>query len=443
MTANLSRSTGRDPVLPGIDRAPIPAIVMQHAEEAVHLRLVRSVLVRAPHIRLAHLARHDERLAAQLDGLAVAGSGAAAALRELLSNATAASVFVATRHAIESRDADRLRSLLALAPLAPANQRGLLSAFGWVSPASLRGITQPLLASDDPGRRGIGLGACAMHRVDPGEALSAGLGDLSVDAAGLRACAARAAAALGRVELSHACATAAGLHDIADPADRLAAARSGLLLGDRSGCVAVLHALANGPDPTRESALALLLKIVSPDESQALLKALGKEPAATRTLLRAIGVSADPHYVPWLVSRMHDVHLARLAGEAFSLITGLDLEAMHLDRPAPEDADVGPSDDPNDDDVAMDEDDGLPWPDQDKVASWWNANGSGFGRGARSFMGRPPSTAHCLSVLQTGSQRQRRHAAEYLCLLAPGTPLFNIAAPAWRQKRLLTQMAGS
>lgn len=436
-------TSAHDPLLPDIDRAPIPAIVAQHAEEAAHLRLLRGVLVRAPHVRLPQLARHDERLAAQLDGLNVAGSGAAAALHELLSNATAASVFAATVHAIESRDAAHLRSLLALAPLASANRRGVLSAFGWVSPASLRGITRPLLESDDPGQRSLGLEACAMHRVDPGEVLPAALSDLSVDATALRTCAARAAAALGRVELSDACAAAAGRHGVADPADRFATARSGLLLGDRSGCVAVLHTLAGGSDPTREPALALLLKTGSPDESQAMLKALRKEPAATRTLFRAIGVSGDPHYVPWLVAYMHDVRLARLAGEAFSLITGLDLEAMHLDRPAPEDADFGPNDDPNDDAVAMDEDDGLPWPDHDKVADWWRANGSGFARGTRYFMGQPPSTVHCLSVLQTGFQRQRRHAAEYLCLLKPGTPLFNIAAPAWRQKRLLTQLAGS
>jgi hypothetical protein len=52
-------------------------------------------------------------------------------------------------------------------------------------------------------------------------------------------------------------------------------------------------------------------------------------------------------------------------------------------------------------------------------------------------MGEPPSSAHALKVLREGFQRQRSAAALYLCLLKPGTPLFNIAAPAWRQQRLL------
>jgi hypothetical protein len=40
-------------------------------------------------------------------------------------------------------------------------------------------------------------------------------------------------------------------------------------------------------------------------------------------------------------------------------------------------------------------------------------------------------------VLKTGLQRQRMLAAHHASLLRPGTPLFNTAAPAWRQKRAL------
>ena len=43
-------------------------------------------------------------------------------------------------------------------------------------------------------------------------------------------------------------------------------------------------------------------------------------------------------------------------------------------------------------------------------------------------------------LLREGFQRQRIAAAEYLCLLQPGTPLFNTRAPAWRQKRWLAKM---
>ena len=57
-------------------------------------------------------------------------------------------------------------------------------------------------------------------------------------------------------------------------------------------------------------------------------------------------------------------------------------------------------------------------------------------------MGEPVSVPHCQKVLREGYQRQRMAAAEYLCLLNPGTPLFNTRAPAWRQQRWLARMNG-
>ena len=56
-----------------VDAQPIPTVVRQHVEETAILRNTRSVLVRAPHVKLHHLRRLDDRLAAHLDGIAVAG----------------------------------------------------------------------------------------------------------------------------------------------------------------------------------------------------------------------------------------------------------------------------------------------------------------------------------------------------------------------------------
>jgi hypothetical protein len=48
---------------------------------------------------------------------------------------------------------------------------------------------------------------------------------------------------------------------------------------------------------------------------------------------------------------------------------------------------------------------------------------------------------HCIDALKNGYQPQRILAADYLCLLELGTPLFNSSAPAWRQQRLLAKMS--
>jgi uncharacterized protein (TIGR02270 family) len=111
-----------------------------------------------------------------------------------------------------------------------------------------------------------------------------------------------------------------------------------------------------------------------------------------------------------------------------------------LEGKRPDGFESGPNDDPDDPNVDMDPDDGLPWPDVQKVEKWWAANGSRFQKGQRYFMGAPIARDHCIDVLKNGYQRQRILAAQYLCLLEPGTPLFNTGAPAWRQQRSLAKM---
>jgi uncharacterized protein (TIGR02270 family) len=410
---------------------PVPIVVQQHVEEAAHLRDVRSIQVRAPHVRLLQLGRLDERIAAHLDGIAVAGSYGSALCLQALEQSGKGQLFAATVRAIEDRDGGRLDALMAIAAALPSARGGLLSAFGWVSAPALRGITRALLDSPDPWRREVGLAACDLHGVNPGAALGASLRD-----AGLRPRALRLASRCGRIELREACVVALG---DAEPVRSFEAAKAALLLGDRHASVAALEALALGPGAPGPAALCLLLKLVAPQRVHALLAPLSKDPARTRTLIRGIGAAGDPHYVPWLIHQMQDLKLARLAGEAFSLITGLDLAYLDLDRRPPE-VGPGPDDDAADDDVAMDEDESLPWPDPEKIGAWWQANGLRFASGTRYFMGEVPSPAHCQAVLRSGFQRQRLEAAVFLCLMTPGTPLFNTAAPAWRQQRRLDAM---
>jgi uncharacterized protein (TIGR02270 family) len=433
-----SSSLTADPKNPRrVDRRPIPVVVMQHVEEAAHLRHVRSVLVRAPHVRLLHLGRLDERIAAHLDGIAVAGDYGSVIAQQALQQPGTGEVFTAAIGAIETRDAGSLDQLLAIAEALPACRAALLSALGWVSPARLQGITKALLESASPWHREAGLATCAMHGVDPGPVLAEALNDPDPS---LRARGLCVAGRAGRADLLNAC--LARLADEDKPC-AFEAARSALLLGDRTGSLRSLEALALESDSNAHSSIAALrlaLKVVSPQHARSVLGAIAKEAGTGRTVIQGIAIAGDPQYVPWLIERMADPKLTRLASEAFSFITGLDLAQLDLDRKQPENTDLGPNDDANDSNVAMDEDDSLPWPDPERIGTWWKANGHRFTPGVRYFMGEPPSAPHCLAVLKEGFQRQRRAAAEYLTLLRPGTPLFNTAAPTWRQQRLLGRM---
>ena len=417
-----------------LDIASINVVVQQYVEGAALLWNNRSFQLCGPQIKLRQLGQFDDRLAAHLDGLAVAekyGFNLAVAALEKLGSAQA---FVVTIRLIEDQNILGLEKLFNIIEIVPESHSGVFSAFGWVSAASLRGITKSLLESSKVFCRQVGMIACGMHHANPGSIVSAAFSD---ENAALRARALRVVADLGLVDNLPACTDA--LVD-ENPDCTYQAARAGVLLGERGASVSALHRIASAPGPWRSRALGLLLKLQSAADAHATLKALAQDPACIRLLIQGIGTAGDVHYVPWLIQQMHDLKLSRLAGESFSFITGLDLAYLDLERKPPEGVDFGPNDDPNDDNVAMDEDDGLSWPDVEKITAWWQAHGHRFAPGTRYFMGKPPSSAHCLDVLKNGYQRQRMAAAIYLCLLKPGTPLFNCAAPAWRQQRLLAKM---
>jgi uncharacterized protein (TIGR02270 family) len=412
----------------------IPFVVHQHVEESAHLRHVRSILTAAPHVKLHHLRRLDDRIAAHLDGLAVAGEFGWKLCEAALENPGVGEMFAATVRAIEERNAQGLDRLLALAEAAAESQRGLISAFGWVSAQFLQGTIANLLASPGAFQRAVGIAACAMHRVDPGAALDAALQD---DDTALRARAVRSAGELGRRDLlAHILA----FNDDADAGCHYWAARSAVLLGDRAHGLAALMRFCREPGVFRERAQQLALCVVDLNTAHELLRQLAHNPQDIRALIRGAGSVGDPHYVPWLIKQMDDLNLARLAGESFTFITGLDLAYLDLECKPPEGVELGPNDDPDDANVAMDEDDSLPWPDAVKIAAWWAANQQRFESGKRYFMGAPVSREHCLQILKEGCQRQRIAAAQYLCLLQPGTALFNTRAPAWRQQRWLATM---
>lgn len=417
-----------------VARSPIPIVVSQHVEDAAAIRSTRTHLVSAPHVKLLHLGRSDERLAAHLDGVAVAGEFGAQLATAALESPGVGQVFVATVGAIQAGPSAGLDKLFSLVEAVPDARKGFTSAFGWVSKDTLKGTASALLNAAGPFRKLVGITACALHRVDPGAALNAAIS--SSDAL-VRARSLRCAGEVGRRDQSPACIER--LND-EDPACAFWAAWSAVLFGERGQALDSLRALGMSPGPHRDRALQMALKILSNQDALSLLRALAPDPANQRMLIQAAGITGDPVYLPWLIKQMAEEKVTRLAGESFSFITGLNLAYLDLERKPPEAVELGPTDNPEDADVAMDADDSLPWPDQAKIQKWWDANKGRFQPSVRYFMGEPVNIDNCKRVLREGYQRQRIAAALYLSLLQPGTPLFPTSAPAWRQKRWLAKM---
>lgn len=405
------------------------------------LRHVRSVLVRAPHVGLLHLGRLDERITAHLDGLAIAGDYGSQLCLSALERPGCGEVFALTVRAIEARDQVLIEHALALVPMLPDAARGVASALGWVSAAELKGVVRMLLASAEPERRALGFDACRMHQVDPGRVLQDGLVAAQPP---VRAAALRCAGELGRIDLLEPARQA--MND-EHPDVVFQAAVAVCLLGDRQASLKVLAEAALQPTPQGDRALAVVLTASRDDVAHSIARAFSRhaqeqpgDKVRQRRLVRALGLLGDPRFVPWLVERMAEPALARLAGEAFCWITGVDLARMDLETlqapPLPE----HPSDDPGDDDVSLDEDESLPWPDAVKVQAWWAGQASMHAAaavGQRLFEGEAPSIAVAQRVLREGTQRRRARAALLACELQPGLPLFQIAARARRQQRAL------
>ncbi len=412
----------------------IPHIVEQHAEESAILHNIRLQQVVAPHVKLHHLRRIDDRIAAHLDGLAVAGEYGSKVCEAALESAGIGEVFAAVIRAIEEKDVQWLDRLFALALAVPEIQSGLRSAFGWISAQYLQGIGARLLASTDSLKQQVGITACVSHRVDPGAALTSLINHQQSQ---LRARALRAAGELGRGDLRSACEQ---LLTDKDVTCRFWAAWSAVLLGNRTNAVEVLKTYLLTINSFQEHALQLALKVLVIPDIRTLLKSLAQNAFNMRCLIQGAGISGDPYYVPWLIKQMEEPKFSRLSGESFTLITGIDLAYLDLEKNVPEGIELGTDDDPENNNVQMDEDDNLPWPDPIKIQAWWDVNKTGFNNGERYFMGKLVSREHCMQILREGFQRQRIAAAQYLCLLEPGTQLFPTAAPAWRQQRWLSKM---
>lgn len=423
----------------------IPEIVSLHVEEAATLSEMRRAVLDARQARLKDIRRtFDDRIAAHLDALAVAGEPSYSFCEAALEEPSAGAVFTAAVRTLEEGRPDRLNRLLALIGAIPQTKTGLVSALGWVQVDRLQGVGTALLGSQEPLQREIGIAACSLHRVDPGLVSGRWLTDTD---ASVRARALRLVGEVGCDAAVPRC--TAALND-ADSECRFWAAWSSVLLGNRGVALDLLTGVGVTPGPHRDTALRLALQAMGPTEALDLLKQLAQVPTDQRRLIEGSGVAGDPVYLPWLLKQMRERTIARLASEAFSLITGIDLVYDRLDAKTPDGVGKRPNVDPDDldgdleeeEDVdeEVDSDEDLPWPEVAKVEAWWDANATRFQKGARYFMGAPVTRAHCIDVLKNGYQRQRILAAHYLCLLNPGTPLFNTSAPAWRQQKLLAQM---
>jgi uncharacterized protein (TIGR02270 family) len=415
-----------------VDHGIIPSIVAQHTEESAFLWLQRDRAVRSTHFLLSDLTRLDDRVEAHLDGLRIAGEEGWEVALEVLGPADAGEVFALAVLAFEQGEEAKIQDILSLGTASPDLARGVVSALGWLAYERALPHIKALLAAESTVLSRVGLAASAIHRRTPGgTVLNAALAS---DDPLLKARALRAAGELGLVDFHIA---ARSNLKAKDPTVQFWAAWSNALLSGHKDAVAYLQTLAESGDPLAERAAGMAMRRLAPNDAKIWLKRLVKELDRKRIAIISAGAFADPEAIPFLLDQMKDPELARVAGEAFCLVTGADVRLDKLRVDKPKGFESGPTDQPEDENVAMDPDENLLWPNPELVRKWWTDRQGNFAKGTRYLLGQPITPESLRLALKNGYQRQRAAAAIELAILKPGRPLFEVRAPGARQLALL------
>ncbi len=409
----------------------ISEVLSQHVDQSTFLWRLRSTAVTSPLYAQADLAKLDQRVDAHIDGLRIAGKEGWQLGKRKPEWDEPGEVFVSAVLALESSDQSKIDPVLKAATKTAELARGFISALGWLEYKQAEPYIKTLCASQVPAEKRIGIAAAAIHRKDPGRVLNDALADPDPL---LRARALRSVGELGRIDLVS---TIQRDLNSEDAGCRFWAAWSTALLVGYRDALDVLQDIASSPSPYRERALQMALRRMDVGSALSWQQRLAQNPRTARAAVIACGIIGDPALVPRLIDQMNVPPVGRVAGEAFTLITGVDLAYDDLDTDKPEGFESGPTEDPKDDNVEMDPDERLPWPDPRLISQWWENHRPEFQSGVRYLLGKPITVEQAEQVLRIGKQRQRAAAAMELAIMKPGTPLFEVRAPGFRQMETL------
>lgn len=408
-------------------------VVSQHAEEAAFLWTTRDRAATAPHYFLKGLANLDDRLEAHLDGLRIAGDAGWTICRTNLEDVEGGVVFPLAILAFEAGDRQRMLDVLTIGCTSGTTRRALVSALAWLDDATVTPWIRRLLEAKQALHRAIGVAASANRRQDPGVTLETTVDDPDPI---LRARSLRAVGELKRHDLQNR--VRAHLTD-QDEGCRFWASWTSTLLGDRAGLKSLVQWLGQ-PNRFGHAALRLSLRAMNLEEGRSHIRTLAKDPELRNSAVIGTGTLGDPNSVPWLIGHMESPALAQLAGEAFSMITGVDLEEQDLDQPGPPSGQADETDETDGGSPSSSlsvEDSRLPWPKHALVEQWWRTHEGDYQDGMRYLAGQPIATSSARQVLTTGNQRQRAAAAIELALREPDEIVFEVRARGDYQQRQL------
>jgi uncharacterized protein (TIGR02270 family) len=404
------------------DTEPLWDIVEEHLDEAEFLWEQWEHSIVAPNYTLTEVADGpEERLMAHLDGLVV--NGPQVAERLLIPtiadvDAEPTRVRAAALALLQSQGEAGVQAVFDAMLEVPPQRLELARALECSDRRDLSSWLSPLLVASDPELRHVAARVLAFHG-----------GGFADAVPGLLASARSVDRGLGLRLVPHLPAEPRLLKAVletlksSDPELRDIALRSGVLLDLPQAWASALELVSSG-DPTAGEALLLLALRGDPADQPALIAAAEVD-ALRGGALWALGflgtAAAAEAALPWLEDEAH----ARVAGETFSAITGLDLEDANLtvDEPEVEAVEHRPEDD-------------LPVPDPMGLLLWWRDNRGRFADGQRLISGAQRTNGALWRAVNDGPMRRR--AAHLLSLQLQSSPKqrpqVELRAPSRRQR---------
>lgn len=259
----------------------------------------------------------------------------------------------------------------------------------------------PLATKGWPPVQAVALEVLAFRSADPGEALRAGAAsrDPAVTQAALQAARFSPTPWARRFVLSALGSSLPGTRD--------AAVETGLVLGLRDAWEACRGALAQ---PSSAPRAGLLAALGGDAEDQDVLLAGLRALKPSHAALWAAGFSGRVAAADACLEAMRqEGRTARLAGEAFSAITGLRIEGQFAEAEPPKPDEPIPFEE---EDLAANlvpgPEDDLPMPATAAVAKWWGNQRAGFEPGLRYLNGKLFGLEPLREAVERGPMRRRR-----------------------------------
>lgn len=351
----------------------------------------------APDYDMADTAEVEERLLAHVDGLSEGGPPVVEALlRPALASEELARVSAAFLAVLQSRPpAEEVRAWVA--DTAPSQHPAMRRALEVCDSKGVGAALLPLLEGKEPELQALALDALVFREELPDEVLADFLShqDPRMQMAAMRG--------LRMLPRTNARALLSSALASVNPVIRDAAIEWGLAVGSREAWEVCGQAVKQ---PGRES--LVLWAMGADEEDVALLVDLLSVPERRADALWALGFSGRVTAAEACLKWMGDARVSRLAGEAFSSITGLSMDGPYVlpDEPPPEEP-VPLELEDLEADLALRPEDDLPRPDAEAVAAWWRESRGRFVKGTRYWLGQPFQGELLLTALERGPMRRR------------------------------------